>query len=178
MGNAVDYAGTGLDIQAAMLSEVKKTSAKRGPISVVWDGRDIQTSAFMNVPKDGVIKATFLKCDDIVAQGFDLALDGYLELQGGEHVSLLRTWCESQYSDSVTYSFHSDDGIIKFWNVYRRSWPNGKITEEKWTGNAGFWIEEMGAGAYKFHCSPGPIERPDFECLVIEIHIASRQDEL
>ena len=105
-------------------------------------------------------------------QGYDLKLDdGWLRLVNGEEVRLLRTWRDRRFEDTVKYSFFSRDNTLWFWNVYKRQWPKGSITEEKWTGNAGFWIEEAVGGKRIYHCSHGMSPTPNFESLVVEIRI-------
>jgi hypothetical protein len=109
-----------------------------------------------------------------VKQGFDLKLDGWIELSQGERVQLLRTWKDDIHEDVVRYHFQSNDGLLRFWNVYERAWPGGAMTVERRTGNAGFWIEEHGGSHRIYHCSHGVAERPDFETLIVELMIKPR----
>lgn len=176
MSKPKDYGETGFDIQYAMVDQVQRYPRKENrPDFVLWNGIHVKTSDALKVPNRGVVTATFLTAHTPVKQGFDLKLDGWLELAGGERVSLLRTWKDDIHEDSVRYPFQSNDGLLRFWNVYERSWPNGVVTEEKWTGNAGFWIETIDDCHRIYHCSCGPVERPDFSCLLVELVVESRR---
>ncbi len=168
----IDYANSGLDIQAAMVDQFHRyPTPESRPDYLLWGGLKIKTADQITVPKNGTITATIRSCTATEnAQGFDLApKKGFLRLVDGQEVQLLRTWNDVRYEAEVSYPFFSAVGFISFWNVYKRQWPNGNITEEKWTGNAGFWIEELSPLHRVYHCSTGPLRIPDFEAFVVEI---------
>ena len=167
-----DYADSGLTIQQAMVDHAKRFP-ERGmrPDHILWNGLQVKTGASMSVPKKGVVRAEFVKCDNEMEQGFDIKVNGSLELEKGEKVRLLRTWYDVRLESVVKYPFHSDDGQLWIWNVYKVRYPNERIVEERWTGNAGFWVEEKSPSHFAFHCSPGPLTVPNFESLVFEISI-------
>lgn len=167
-----DYADSGLDIQSAMVDHVRTFPDKsERPDHILWDGVEVKTSDAVRVPETGVVRATFLSATADVEQGFDLKVDGWLELAGGERVPLLRTWKDERYEDTVSYPFLARDGLLRFWNVFKREWPNGTASEEKWTGNAGFWIEQPSDGVRIYHCSHGVSASPDFESLLVRLEI-------
>ena len=173
MAQEIDYAGSGLDIQAAMVDQVRRFPDKRmRPAFLLWDGVHVRTADAIHVPQEGMVTATVVSVESDVRQGFDLKFDdGWLELADGERVPLLRTWRDRRYEDTVTYPFVSRDGLLWFWNVFERTWPDDAVTEEKWTGNAGFWVERPEEYRRVYHCSHGLGERPDFGALIVEIRI-------
>jgi hypothetical protein len=57
------------------------------------------------------------------------------------------------------------------WNVYKMRYLGGKQVEEKWTENAGFWVEEPSDHSYILHCSHGAATPPDFESLVVQFDL-------
>jgi hypothetical protein len=167
-----DYATSGMDIQSAMIDQARQFKKKEKPPFLLWGGRTIKTSDAITAPRRGVVILTFLSGETSIEQGFDLKLNkGFLQLSQDERVSLLRTWRDLRFEDRIEYPFCSDDEIIWFWNVYKRKWPDGSVTEEKWTGNAGFWVEEMPENRRIYHCSHGFLSEPNFESLVVEVSI-------
>jgi len=169
-----DYADSGLTIQYAMLDHFKRFPDKRErPGYILWGGRQVKTGDSVDVPANGVVRGELLSSKGDVEQGFDLKLDGWLRLAKGEKVSLLRTWNDPRYESFVEYPFHSRDGRLWVWNVYKRFFPNGRVVEEKWTENAGFWIEKVSETERIYHCSHGFVYPPDFESLVFKITIKS-----
>src|SRR5581483_7174074 len=105
---------------------------------------------------------------------FDLEIDkGWIELAGGEHVPLLRTWKDERLPDIVEYPFHSRDGLLWVWNVYEMTYPSGEKVDEKWTENAGFWFEVVSESERIYHCSHGMATPPNFESLVFKVTIRS-----
>ena len=173
MSEQRDYSETGLNIQAAMVDLARRfpDKAKR-PDHLIWNGLKVRTSDRLPVPERGLVKATFLSAASNVRQGFDLKVEGWLQLAGGERVPHLRTWMDERYEDTVSYPFYSRDGLIRFWNVYERRWPNGDVSEEKWAGNAGFWVERASDSRRIYHCSHGLVEVPDFELMVVELEVS------
>jgi hypothetical protein len=57
------------------------------------------------------------------------------------------------------------------WNIYKTIYKNGNYSEERWTGNSGFWIENIDANTKIYHCSSGNVIEPDFENLVFSLSI-------
>jgi hypothetical protein len=168
-----DYADSGLTIQYAMLDHFRRFPDKsQRPDHVVWGGRKVKTGDSLAVPAHGVVRAEFLSSKSDLEQGFDLKLDGWLRLEKGERVSLLRTWNDPRYESFVEYPFQSNDGRLWVWNVYRARYPGGQAVEEKWTENAGMWVEEISPTEHIYHCSHGMAYPPDFESLVFRITIS------
>lgn len=168
----VDYAASGKTIQTAMLELVKsRPKGAMEPPRILWAGAEVYTADLLSVPATGVVRAQFLSPPGSIAQGFDLKVDGWLELAGGERVNLLRTWNDERYEPVVEYRYSSRDGRLRVWNVYRVTRPDGSTEEEKWTGNAGFWIEHLSASERIYHCSPGPVPAPSFDSLVFRLSI-------
>jgi len=169
-----DYADSGLTIQDATLDLARRfPDRKQRPDYLLWGGRRVKTGDRLSVPARGVIRGEFLSSKGDVEQGFDLEVDGWLRLKEGERVASLRTWQDPRYDPVVEYPFQTKSGQLWVWNVYKVRYPGDQVVEEKWTGNAGMWIEEPSPTERIYHCSPGVALRPDFESLVFRISIHS-----
>jgi hypothetical protein len=165
-----DYAGTGLTIQYAMLDQAKRFPDKNTrPKFLLWGGLRINTAGSISVPREGVVRGEFLSRKTDVEQGFDIKVEGWIQLAGGERVSLLRTWNDPRYVPTVAYPFYAKDGLLWVWNVYKMKYGGGQIVEEKWTGNAGFWVEKINEMERIYHCSPGMADPPNFDSLIFKI---------
>jgi hypothetical protein len=177
MGDAsvLDYGDSGLTIQYAMLDFVKRFPDKATtPPYILWNGLHVQTSDVFAIPHKGILRAEFLSAKGSIQQGFDLDLNGWLRLEAGEKVRLLRTWKDDLYEDVVEYPFFTRDGLLWVWNVYKMEYPGGQVVEEKWTENAGFWVEILSKFERIYHCSHGMATPPDFDSLVFKVGIHSR----
>ena len=167
-----DYSESGLTIQDAMLDLMKRfPDRKQRPDYLLWGGRKVKTGDRLSVPVRGVVRGEFLSAKGDIEQGFDLKVDGWLRLKESEEVALLRTWNDPRYDPVVEYPFQIDSGPLWVWNVYKIRHPGGQVAEEKWTGNAGMWIEEISPTERIYHCSPGMVHRPEFESLVFKIAV-------
>ena len=167
-----DYGDRGLTIREALLDQVKRFPNKaERPQHILWSGLPIATADIVPILTKGTIRAEFLSWKEGVEQGFDIKLDGWLQLANGEKVSLLRTWNHSKYDPAVEYPFHSNAGRLWVWNVYKRRLPDGRAVEEKWTENAGLWVQKLSANERVYHCSHGFAYPPDFESLVFRVTI-------
>jgi hypothetical protein len=125
--------------------------------------------------KRGIVRIDFLSKKNDVAQGVDLKIEeGALRLMGGIEVPLLRTWADDRYEASVEYAYHSKSGRLCVWNVDKLKFPQGQTREEKWTGNAGFWVEEI-HDQRVYHCSHGVADQPDFDSLVFRVTVVPLQ---
>ncbi|MFZ5786398.1 MAG: hypothetical protein ACOY3Y_08145 [Acidobacteriota bacterium] len=168
-----DFGADGIDIQTAMVRHVQ-THPDRAtrPKCILWNGEAVWTSFDIPVVKTGVFRIEFLSDPREPAQGVDVKVEGgAVTLPGGEVVPKLRTWHEPRYEKTVAYPFKSKAGLLKVWNVYHRVWPDGRITEEKWTGNAGFIVKNETEDRWLFRCSNGPSELPDFDQLVFRFTV-------
>jgi len=171
----IDYASRGMSIQAALLDQYRRFPDKQTrPRFILWNGLQVRTGDAIEVPRDGIVQAEFLHVKTDIEQGFDLKVDGWLRLEQGEQIDHLRTWYDPRYADTVAYPFHSRDGRLRVWNVFREHLPNGQVRESYWLGNAGFWVEEVSPTERIYHCSPGPLPEPDFEALVLRVRISPR----
>ena len=169
-----EYADSGLTIQYAMLDHFKRFPDKtHRPDYILWYGLQVKTADALAVPPQAVVRGEFMSSKGDVEQGFDLKLDGWLRLGEGEQVSLLRTWDDPRYESFVEYPFHSNDGRLWVWNVYKARYLGGQVVEEKWTENAGMWVEVISPTDRIYHCSHGMAHPPDFESLVFRIYIKS-----
>jgi hypothetical protein len=176
MAMLTDYEKSGMSIQQAMVDHVEKNPDKASrPEHINWGGISVKTSDRIRVPMAGVITAEFLSAKGEIKQGFDLKVNGWFALVQGEHVPVLRTWRDDRFEDMVRYRYLSHDGFIWVWNVYRMEYAGNKTVDEKWTGNAGFWVESVSETETIYHCSHGACRPPDFESLVFRVKIAPNE---
>ena len=168
-----DFGSDGIDIQTAMLRHAKNyPDHTTRPQYILWNGKAVRTGFEIAVAREGRLRLDFISDPRDPSQGVDIKVEGGgVVLSEGEVVNTLRTWHEPSYENFVEYSYKSNDGIIKLWNVYHRIWPDGRTTEEKWTGNAGFLVEEGPKGCWLFRCSDGSSSPPDFSRLIFRFSI-------
>lgn len=171
----IDYAVCGLTLREAMLAHVKRHPDKKSrPETIRWGNRRVRTFDWIPVPREGIVRLEFLTLSQAIRQGVDLDIDGWIELAGGERVPLLRTWQDDRFEDVVEYRFFAKDGFLRTWNVYEMTYPGGQKVEEKWTENAGFWVEANGENERVYHCSHGMAASPDFNSFVYKLTIRPR----
>jgi hypothetical protein len=170
---AIDYASCGRTIQFALVDHAKRFPDKsHRPPFILWDGKRIWNTDAIPVPSQGIVRGEILSAATDIPQGFDLNLHkGWIELLGGERPELLRTWHDQRYEDVVEYPFVSGDGLLRTWNVYEVTYPNGQKVEEKWTSNAGLWVETINDSERIYHCSHGKADPPDFESFVYKVSV-------
>jgi hypothetical protein len=169
----VDYASTGLSIQQSMLDKIKRFPDKKSrPKYIIWNGLHVQTYDWWSVPKTGVVQIEFLDSTRDPEQGMDVSVEnGGIRLASGEMIPVLRTWRDDRYEDIVEYEYVTGTGRLCVWNVYKVEYRAGGITEEKWTSNAGFWVENLSNISKVYHCSPGLIDKPNFSGLVFKVTV-------
>ena len=171
-----DYADSGLTIQAAFVDHYQRFPDRDSrPPYILWGGRKIVTADTLQVSQRGTFRGEILSTKGDVRQGFDLKVEGWLQLADGSRVTLLRTWDDPHYEPVVEYSYYAKDGLLKSWNVYAMRYPGGRVVEERWTENAGFWIEEVGPNDRIYHCSHGMASPPDFESFVYRVTVLPEQ---
>lgn len=159
-----------MTVQQAMVDHAKKYPDKsHRPDFIIWAGRKVKTADTISVPTEGRLRAEFLTQPSDPMQGFEMDLKGYFDLAGGERVALLRTWNSPDYEPVVEYPFESRDGVLRVWNIYKIN--RGKEVVEKWTGNAGFWVDMVSPSERVYHCSSGAEDPPHFESLIFKITI-------
>jgi hypothetical protein len=168
----MDFSTRGLTIRTAMLEAgSQRPPARDRPIVIQWGHRRVQTTDVIAVPPHGIVRGEILKVSGNPEQAFDIKVEGWIQLATGERVSLLRTWNDSRYEAAVEYPFHSRDGLLRVWNVYLMRYSGGQVIEEKWTENAGMWVQEVSPTERLYHCSPGMANPPDFESFLFKISI-------
>lgn len=170
---ARDYADSGLSIRAAFLDQGRRSPTAKRLDHIFWAGLRVTTGDALPVPEDGIVRGEFLSSKGDIEQGFDMRVEGWLTLRDGTRVKLLRTWNDPRHDPVVEYPFHSRDGKLWVWNVYKMRYPGGQVAEEKWTENAGMWVEGISDRERIYHCSHGAASPPDFESLVFKVSILS-----
>lgn len=174
----VDYATTGMSIQAALKDLSARTRAAkkelRLPVVIPWGSREIQVSDLLAVPRRGMLRIRLLSELEDPPFGVDVETAGAFHVRGAGDVPLLRTW-NSDPSREVAYPFESRDGVLRTWPVYMIKRGREWLTE-KWTGNAGFWVEHVTLHDRIYHCSHGDDAPPNFERFVYRLTVSPRDD--
>src|SRR5260370_37188383 len=134
-----DYGATGLTLAQAMLDLVKRFPDKGArPDHILWNGLSVKTADCFSAPERGIVRIDILSRKNDLEQGDDIKVeDGALRLRGGEETSLLRTWADDRYEDSVEYPYYSKSRRLWGCNVYNVKFPRGASREDRWTGRAG-----------------------------------------
>lgn len=161
----VDYAEKGWSIQRALVDAFSKKADKRAPTTIEWAGKLISNADVIVVPKKGRVRLEIIGHQPDLRQGIDIEMNGGVVLLDGTIQPSLRTWCDPEFEEILEYEYVSQDGLLRTWNVYEMRWPHGPTTIEKWTGNAGMWVETIGPMDRVYHCSPGMAEEPNFSAL-------------
>lgn len=175
MEDAKDYGNSGLTIRSALIDQFKRYPDKdTRPRHLIWNGLRILTADAIPVPKQGIIKGEILSVTTPIEQGFDMDTDGGLQIEDGRWIHPLRTWNDPKLQSVVQYPFRSNNCLLWVWNVYKMTYAGGQVIEEKWTENAGMWVEELSPMERVYHCSHGMANPPDFTCLVFKITVSSR----
>jgi hypothetical protein len=166
-----DYAESGLDLQYAFLDMARRVPRGDRPRHVRWSDRRVFTVDVMDVPPEGMVRGEFLSAKGDVMQGFDLQLNGWIQLADGSRVEHLRSWNDPALEPVVEYEYACSDGRLWVTNVFLRPDGQGGQVAEKWTGNAGFYVEEIGPLERVYRCSHGLLPSPDFEALVFRVTV-------
>lgn len=167
-----DYCESGMTIRSAMLDDAKNQPRRSiADNYIIWGGKEIRTSSILHPPwSEGSVKLSFLKREGSDPQGLDLKVDdGELTSTEGLVFKTLRTWASDEYEDEVEYRYRAPSRAIWAWNVYNMIYPSGRSVEEKWTENAGMWVEQKSADTYLLHCSSGVLKSPNFENFVVQV---------
>ncbi len=167
-----DYGVDGVDIQTAMVRHVRANPDRaRRSKHILWNGEALWTCFEVPVLRAGRFRIAFLSEPRTPPQGVDVKAEGgRITMRNGEAYPVLRTW-HDRCEDVVEYPFESGSGLLKVWNVYSRTWRDGRVTEEKWTGNAGMRVDHEADGGWRFRCSASSEEAPDFDHLVFRLTI-------
>jgi hypothetical protein len=110
-------------------------------------------------------------------QGIALkAPSGAITLSDGQTVPLLHIWFDPGLPLTVTHEVDCHDGELRVWNIFRTVHPNGAVTEDKWTGNAGMAIVYAQPRRRHYRCSPGTAAsfKPQLE-VTIEVEETDRR---
>jgi hypothetical protein len=168
----IDYAESGLTVQAAMLDHYRRfPDEKIRPDFIFLNGAKVKTADRFPVPRDGKVEIELISAKGEVEQGLDIKVSGWIQLLD-RRVKILRTWNDANLEPIVSYPFHSKDSLLWVWNVYKVKQPGGILAEEKWTGNAGICVQAVSERERVYHCSPGTAESPDFESLIFRLRVS------
>jgi len=131
------------------------------------------TGDVFDVPTSGQIHLQFLDVDTTVRQGADIQTHPGFEL-GDCLEPLVRTWYHPDLPATVVYDYFAEDGLIRTCNVYEVVRGN-RVQAERWTENAGMWIETVGDLDRIYHCSHGVPDSPvEFDALVYRLTVLER----
>ena len=167
-----DYAQYSVTIQQAMLMEKKLAQAGSRDVSINWGGRQVRAFDWILVPDRGIIHIELLRYVATPRQAVDVrAANGAIVISASEHVPMLRTWADSEFEDTLVYSYGCS-GELCISTATETRLPNGSLEVERFTGNSGFWVEEH-KGIRTYHASSASAPTPNFESLVFSIRISS-----
>jgi hypothetical protein len=93
---------------------------------------------------------------------------GWIELSDHRRVATVDIWREPCLPDVIEHRVCCPTGELGVWNIYRVRHPNGTVTEDMWTGNAGMVLLEEEPTKRTYGCSSG-IEAFDPSELVVQI---------
>jgi hypothetical protein len=89
-------------------------------------------------------------------QGIALkAQSGAIHLSDGKQVPLVHIWFDPGLPLEAVHEVECNDGELRVWNVYRTVHPDGTVTVDAWTGNAGMVVSEKLPRRRRYLCSPG-----------------------
>lgn len=169
-----DYADDGISVQTAMLRahEANPVLAKKKRY-IIWGGLKVYSSYLARVPKQGALQIEFLSPPVDPMNGIDICAEGGgIKLANGEMLEVLRTWHDPEYEPVVRHEFHAPEGALYVWNVARHTWPSGRTSDEKWSGNLGLSVEQESPSNWLFQCSGIRVnEQANFQDLVFRLTI-------
>ena len=171
--NEIDYAQSGLSLQLANLEHFNRFPDKTSrPDHILWNGIRVKGADRWDVSQRGRVRIELLSAKSGEEHGVDLKIeDGWVELLNGDKIPLLRTWVDPRYDNVVDYPYFTKTGRICVWIVFKRHYKNGRVIEEKWTGNSGFWVEQEGKNQRLYHCSHGMAPTPDFNAFTFRVTV-------
>ena len=175
----VDYEGTGLSIANAMLDAGKRRRwlGRPGTIPPLlsWGARQITSGdVWRDVPVGGSIAVAVRAFVDGLDHGFAVSAQGGALSHGGladgsesaEELVLWPTPTEREFE--VRYT--SPRQILLLCNVYRVSGPTWSKVD-KWSENAGLWIEQGSERVRTYHCNHASTRPPTFADLVVTVSV-------
>jgi len=172
-----DYSSTGLSLRRAFV-EARNAYGREHPtpltepFSILWDGRDIIAGDILRVPRTGRFRIDFVSCRPTALHGIDIDIPrGSIVFKGGEISPTLRAWYGSWYEPElewVEYPYHAPEGWLRLTNVCERARGDKKVVE-RWTGNAGMFVQRHEAHHHVYHCSHADSSPPNFEDMVFAL---------
>lgn len=103
------------------------------------------------------------------------AKGGWIELSDGSHAEVVDTWRSPGLPDEITYKVSSPQKRLGLWNIYRIVHPDGTVSEDMWTGNAGIVVLQDRPNKRTYGCSPGGGDRFDPDALIVEVEWREKQ---
>jgi hypothetical protein len=120
---------------------------------VLVDGKEIVQMDRIRADRGTVRVSAKAVC---AGQGIALkAPTGSITLSNGRGIPLLHIWFDPGLPLNATHAFDCRDGELRVWNIFRTIHPNGVVTEDAWTGNAGMLIVNKQPLYRRYRCSPG-----------------------
>lgn len=157
-----DYATSGLTIQQALLSELKRAGKPSKDLAVQW-GRDlVRTFAWCTVPAVGRVRIKLLKYPKSTRAAVDLKIEkGGFVLEDGTTVSILRTWADEKYEDELLYEYLSETAEVCITVANERFGSDGEIVVDRLIDNSGFLVRNTSHGDV-YCASASFLNPPDF----------------
>jgi hypothetical protein len=167
-----DFADSGMNIQDSLVHALKSIPRETN-FAILWNGLPTRNAWWERVPKVGRMRMQFVSPSTTPNQGVRTDVRGrgtHLPAVGWQ--KRLLTWHDPRFEDSVEYDYETEDGLMVVWNVFAPA--TNSLASEYWTGNAGMQREVLGRGRFRYSCSPGWANPPDFTSLVVELSVTPR----
>jgi hypothetical protein len=170
-----DYSTTGLSIRRAFVKASEEYDGRlptTEAAAIRWGQHDIVVGDITRVPERGRLRIELVSKAPTPRQGADVDVSpGGILLPSGKSLPSLRTWFDDEFEDVVEYGYETPRGVLRTHNVYEMR-RGAQVVEERWTGNAAMWVEELGARERVYHCSDGEADPPNFEALVYRVTVS------
>jgi hypothetical protein len=118
-------------------------------------GKQIVTQADRVPIKKGRVRLVFLSAKGQEQGVYLKAKDGWVEMSDGGRTETLVVWKHPPLPDVVEHNVYCPSEGLTVWNAYRVVHPDGTVTEDMWTGNAGMVILEDAPQSRVYGCSTG-----------------------
>ncbi|MEV4659074.1 hypothetical protein [Micromonospora sp. NPDC049301] len=173
-GSPVDYASTGLTISTGLLDVSKRNQRLRRPpvlpLTLKWGLLAVTTGdAWGGLPIESTLSLTVLAQGAGVKQGIALMAPRG-QIRNGADVGSPELILWAGDGRTFTIGCQSPHGVLQVCNVYEEAGP-GWSRVERWTENAGLWVEWVSETERLYHCNHASTAPPTFDDLVFSVRV-------
>ena len=101
------------------------------------------------------------------------APNGAIELSDGTASETVYVWHEPNLPTRLSHHVNCPNGELLIWNIYRVHHPNGEVTVDFWTGNAGMTLLTDAPNRRRYACSDW---RGSFDPPAIQFEVELQDD--